>query len=112
MNRKNCFILFALLIGGLATSAAVFADESFDPGLAPSENQQWLDVLQHQIRSGLPRADVEKLLPHRAGGAQSSKLTRYVQDPDAIVLVPYDATGGQWSDLNRVAGPLVIEPMR
>ncbi len=104
MWQRITILMFSLsMAGGLRA-------ERFDEMLAPAENQLWMEALQSQIRPGLRRADVEKLLPERAMGIQALALTRYRQEPGYIIDVPYDQSGGSWNDNNRVCGPIVIEP--
>lgn len=57
------------------------------------------------VRIGSTRADVEQLLPEKNGGLQGPNATTYYEDPEILIEVTYDQTGGDWSPKNRVLQP-------
>src|SRR5258708_20340560 len=60
------------------------------------------------IPPGITRAGVETWLNERDGGPQGIDSTRYYIQPNIIVEVPYDQTGGTWTSENRVSAPVRI----
>jgi hypothetical protein len=65
----------------------------------------WESVVA-KIQPGLTRAGVEAWLKELDGGPQGIDATRYYIEPDIIVEVPYDQTGGTWTSENRVSAPV------
>jgi hypothetical protein len=98
----------ALLASLLVVSFMPLRADTLNGAVGAAEEQQWISLLKAQIRPGLRRSDVEKLLPHRQPGAQPAASTWYAQDPDTLIEVPYDETGGAWTGENRVNGPILI----
>jgi hypothetical protein len=66
------------------------------------------ESLVAKIQPGLTRAGVESWLQEMDGGPQGIDSTRYFIQPDIIVEVPYDQTGGTWTAENRVSAPVRI----
>jgi hypothetical protein len=58
-----------------------------------------------RLAVGMTRADVEQLFRERDGGLQGATTTRYYEEPEVVLEVPFDQTGGNWSPANRVSGP-------
>ena len=61
-------------------------------------------ALAATILPGMSRADVERIFPNEDGGLQGGSTTRYYEEPEIMVEVPYDETGGAWSKSNHVTG--------
>ena len=57
---------------------------------------------------GSTRLDVEKIFNEQDGGLQGPSTTRYFEDPDILIDVPYDQTGGPFSHENKVNGSVKI----
>src|SRR5882762_2130450 len=66
------------------------------------------ETIVANIQPGLSRASVETWLKEQDGGPQGIDSTRYYIEPDIIVEVPYDQTGGTWTPENRVSAPVRI----
>src|SRR5262249_1404581 len=66
-----------------------------------------------QIKTGMTRLEVEKIFLHPDGGISGPNSSRYYEDPEVKIEVPFDQTGGDWKPQNRVTGPVRIyrEPM-
>ena len=55
-----------------------------------------------KIKIGQERGDIEKIYGTRDGGLQESTLTRYFVQPNIMIEVSFDSTGGPWSPENKV----------
>lgn len=58
-----------------------------------------------RLAVGMTRAEVEKVFHERDGGLQGATTTRYYEESEIMIEVPFDQTGGSWSPANRVTGP-------
>lgn len=82
--------------------------------VATSENvtheQRLVEVKQRvaQITPGMTRAQVESWFKEKDGGLQGVSVTRYYEPPEVMIEVPFDQTGGDWSQENRVNGPIKV----
>lgn len=61
-----------------------------------------------RIKVGMTRAEVEQIFKTPDGGLQGTAGFRYYEDPEVMIEVPYDQTGGPWSNQKRVIGPVRI----
>ena len=71
-------------------------------------NTEKLADLQRKTRRlavGMSRAEVEKVFRERDGGLQGATSTRYYEESEIMIEVPFDQTGGNWNPANRVTGP-------
>jgi len=98
--RLSISLLLLVSIGVAALPEGVAADQT-------SPTAAW-ESLVGKIQPGLTRASVETWLNEMDGGPQGTDSTRYVIEPDVIVEVPYDQTGGTWTSENRVSAPVRI----
>src|SRR5437773_2610994 len=92
--RPSVSLLLLLSIGAAARPEGIQADQT-SPAAA------WESIVA-KIQPGLTRAGVEAWLNERDGGPQGIESTRYYIYPNIIVEVPYDQTGGTWTQENRV----------
>src|SRR6266513_4794024 len=99
MRVYTSFLLLVSL-GVLAIPGRVQADQMASAGA-------W-ESLVEKIQPGLTRAGVETWLKEQDGGPQGIDSTRYYIQPDIIVEVPYDQTGGTWTSENRVSAPVRV----
>ena|SRR6266513_589895 len=101
MKLAYSFLILTSVGTGVFSTARARAEDT-----APSVTT-W-ESLVMKIQPGLTRADVEAWLNERDGGPQGINSTRYVIQPDIIVEVPYDQTGGTWTSENRVSAPVRV----
>ena len=64
--------------------------------------------LAQSIKIGMTRSEVEKIFSHEDGGLNGDSSTRYYEDPEVMIEVPYDQTGGAWSPQNHVNGEVRV----
>lgn len=79
--------------------------------VTPPTHEARLAVARDQIariRTGVRRAEVEKVFRIKDGGIQTPSVTRYYEEPEVMIEVPYDTVGGVGSPDNRVAGSIRI----
>src|SRR5260370_40612766 len=98
--RLYILLLFLVSIGLATLPERIQADQT-------SPTAAWESVVA-KIQPGLTRAGVETWLKELDGGPQGIDSTRYYIEPDIIVDVPYDQTGGTWTLANRVSAPVRI----
>jgi hypothetical protein len=98
--RLSISLLLLVSVGVAALPERVQAGQ-----MSPSPS--W-ETLVAKIQPGLTRAGVEAWLNELDGGPQGIDSTRYYLQPDIIVEVPYDQTGGTWTLENRVSAPIRI----
>src|SRR5690349_10336337 len=98
--RLSISLLLLVSIGVAALPERVQAD--------PTQPAAAWESLVAKIQPGLTRAGVESWLQELDGGPQGIDSTRYYIQPDVIVEVPYDQTGGTWTSENRVSAPIRI----
>jgi hypothetical protein len=98
--RRYISLLLLVSIGVVAIPQRLHADPA-------SPVASW-EALVANIQPGLTRAGVETWLNEMDGGPQGIDSTRYFIQPDIIVEVPYDQTGGTWTSENRVSAPVRI----
>ena len=68
-----------------------------------------LKLLAEQIRPGMYRYQVERLLPRSNGGIQGPIITLYNEFPGGKIEVPFDRNGGESGHMeNKVNGPARI----
>jgi hypothetical protein len=104
--RRAYFFLLPVVVGTVTFCAVRLQAEEVFPSNA------W-KALVSNIHPGLRRADVDAWLKEWDGGPQGIDSTRYFIEPDIIVEVPYDQTGGTWTPENRVCAPVhVIRRLR
>ena len=56
------------------------------------------------VTVGMKRSEVEVLFPRKDGGIQVAPITRYYEDPEFKIEIPFDETGGWGSEIYRVTG--------
>ena len=56
------------------------------------------------VTVGMKRSEVEALFPEEDGGLQVPSNTRYYEDPEVKIEIPFDGTGGWGTGNNRVTG--------
>ena len=61
-----------------------------------------------KITPGMTRTQVETWLKEKDGGLQGVSVTRYYEQPEVMIEVPFDQTGGDWSQKNRVNGSIKV----
>jgi hypothetical protein len=61
--------------------------------------------LAASVRMDTFREDIEKIFPQEDGGISGPESTRYYLGSEVMVEVPFDQTGGAWSQENKVNGP-------
>ena len=61
-----------------------------------------------RIKVGMERSEVEKIFLQGDGGLSGPNRSRYYEDPEVKIEVPFDETGGRWTPLNKVIGPVRI----
>jgi len=98
--RLSISLLLLVSSGVAALPQSLHADPA-SPAAA------WESIVA-KIQPGLTRAGVETWLKEWDGGPQGIDSTRYYIQPDVIVDVPYDQTGGTWTSENRVSAPVRI----
>ena len=64
--------------------------------------------LVEKIKPGMTRSRVEEWFKQKDGGLQGQTVTRYYEELEVMIEVPYDLTGGAWSKENRVNGPVKV----
>jgi hypothetical protein len=95
--KLSVSLLVLVSIGVAAIPQSLQADQA-------TSSAAW-ESLVSKIQPGLTRAGVESWLNEMDGGPQGIDSTRYYLQPDIIVEVPYDQTGGTWTPENRVTAP-------
>jgi hypothetical protein len=60
-----------------------------------------------KIKVGMTRAEVQMIFTRQDGGL-SGAASRYYEDPEVKIEVPYDQTGGAWKPENKVTGPVRV----
>jgi hypothetical protein len=98
--RLSVSLLVLVSFGAAAIPQPLRADQA-------TPSAAW-ESLVSKIQPGLTRAGVEAWLNEMDGGPQGIDSTRYFIQPDIIVEVPYDQTGGTWTPENRVSAPVHI----
>ena len=64
------------------------------PPVSPEARLKQVQKVASVLHAGMSRAEVETLFVQWDGGTQSPTLTRYYEEPQVLVDVPYDSTGG------------------
>ncbi len=72
------------------------------------QRMQQVRELVSRIKVGMKRSEVEAIFRHKDGGIQHTSLTLYYEDPEVMVEVPFESTGGDWSRENRVNGSVRV----
>lgn len=67
-----------------------------------------VNELVKKIKIGQKRASVEKIFSTRDGGLQESTLTHYFVQPNIMIEISFDSTGGPWNPENKVIGAIHV----
>jgi len=99
--RKQMLLLLActLLLGCVQHAPQTRPPMTYAAKLAEVQQKA------RQLAAGMTRADVEQLFHEQDGGLQGATNTRYYEEPEVMIEVPFDQTGGNWSPGNRIVGP-------
>jgi len=80
---------------------------STSPAVAVTHEAKLAEVKKKsaQVSVGMKRAEVELLFREKDGGLQGPSVSRYYEHPEVMIEIPFDQTGGNWNENNRVTGP-------
>ncbi len=73
-------------------------------GMTYALRVQQAKELVPQIKTGMTREEVEKILPWQDGGISGPDASRYYFGAQVMIEIPYSTEGGAWKKTNRVVG--------
>lgn len=102
------WIVLALCAAGCAKPPAAAIEPPFSVLSEHEKRLAEVNATVERLKPGTSRAVVERIFTTKDGGLQGPSLTRYYMEPEVMIDVPYDKTGGNWSGENRVNGPVRV----
>lgn len=76
----------------------------YKPTLWSREASTDMSEVIARIRPGMTRGEVESVLPSPQSAGRKSHQTLYLVEPQVLVALPFDTTGGAGSPQNRITG--------